>query len=222
MTLPRPRAVLFDLDGTLMDTAPDLHRALNRLLAEHGRPPLPLERVRPYVSRGARGLIEQAFGAPADPALTEALVAAYEHDIAPTTRLFPGMAALLDRLQATDVRWGVVTNKLEHLARRVLDECPERDRLSACRVLVGGDTTSARKPDPMPLLHAAEQIGVPASDTWYVGDAASDIAAGRAAGMVTVAVDWGYVPPGETAADWQADLHVASAGELLNYLEPAV
>jgi len=214
------KAWLFDLDGTLLDTAPDLHRALSALLSEQGREPIPLEVMRRYVSRGARGLVRLAFGElDDDTELTTRLVEIYAQDIASETRLFDELDVLLASLRSGGLRWGIVTNKLEALARQVLESMPQAELLHDCALLIGGDTAGERKPHPAPLLLAADQLGLPVSDIVYVGDAPTDIEAGRRAGMTTVSVGWGYVPDDVAPpVDWQADHHAERPDDLIELL----
>ncbi len=210
---PRP-AVLFDLDGTLLDTAPDMVPALNRLRAEQGLAPLAFAAVRPYVSNGSAGLVRIGF-----PGATDAELAAlqaryleiYAAGLLKETCLFPGLGALLETLEARGVPWGVVTNKPGHLTEPLLAGLGLRAR-AAC--VVSGDTLPARKPDPRPVLHAIEQVRASAAHTLYVGDAERDIVAGRGAGARTVAVEYGYIAPGDSARHWGADTVVPSVAEL--------
>ncbi len=213
--------MLFDLDGTLLDTATDLHRALVRLLTEHDRPPIALEQTRRHVSRGARGLVRLAFGdVPNEAMLTSRLVDLYQQDIAAHSRVFDGMVEVLDALRSGGRRWGIVTNKLEALARRVVQECADAEQLTDASLLIGGDTAGERKPHPAPLLLAADQLDAPVDRIVYVGDAPTDIAAGQRAGMQTVAVGWGYVPEDEASYEhWPADHHAATPRDLLSLLD---
>ena len=200
------RAVLFDLDGTLIDSAPDLAGAANRLRAEHGLPPLPYEALRPMVGAGARGMLGVAFGvAPGEPrfeALREAFLALYQRDMLRETRVFDGVERLLQWLEGAGLPWGIVTNKHERFALPVVAGLGLRER-AAC--LVAGDTTPHAKPHPGPLLEAARRAGVPPEACVYVGDDLRDVQAGRAAGMATLDNSWGYMGQGESIADWGAD-----------------
>ena len=214
--------VLFDLDGTLLDTAPDMGRALNRLLAEQGRPPLPAETIRPVVSHGSPGLLELGFGIIPDhtdyPALRDRFLALYRADLARGTRPFPGITELLDWLEARDIAWGVVTNKPGWLTDPLLAALALTPR-AAC--IVSGDTLAQRKPHPAPLFHACEQVGVNAAACVYVGDAVRDVEAGRRAGMRTVVARYGYIHPREQPAGWGADLVIDAPAALRTWLEPA-
>lgn len=212
-------AVLFDLDGTLADTAPDLAAAVNRLLAEAGREPLAEAALRPLVSKGGRALLARAFhdlDEAARDALLPRFLAAYGEALAVRTRPFDGIDALLAAIEARGWRWGIVTNKPEALARGVIVGLGWQARTSA---LVGGDTLPVRKPAPEPLWLAARQVGVPATGCIYVGDDARDIDAARAAGMRSVAALWGYRDPDERPDAWSADAHCEDAAALEAWLE---
>jgi phosphoglycolate phosphatase len=205
----RPRAVLFDLDGTLADTAPDLAEAVNRLRTARGLPPAPYERLRPVASAGARGLIGVAFGLAPGQAeyepLRDQFLDNYTNNIAVKSLLFDGVPALLAALEREGFAWGIVTNKIG----RLTDLLVPRIGLGHAACVVSGDTTPHAKPHPAPLLEAARRLGVEPQDCWYVGDDLRDIQAGQAAGMTTVAAGWGYCGHAEPAA-WQAD-HIAEA-----------
>lgn len=215
MTLPKPRAVLFDLDGTLADTAPDLAAAMNKVRTDRGLAPTPYEQLRPVASAGARGLIGASFGLkPGDDSYEELRVAfldTYEGAIAVHTSLFQGIHALLGELQARGVAWGIVTNK----AARFTDLLVPRIGLGHAGCVISGDTTAHSKPHPAPLLEAAKRLGIPPGECWYVGDDLRDIEAGRAAGMTTVGAAWGYCGHAEPAT-WEAD---AIASEPLDVLK---
>jgi 2-phosphoglycolate phosphatase len=200
------RAVLFDLDGTLVDTAPDMGQALNRLRGERKQPPLPLPTIRPYVSKGAAGLIGVGFPDTTDPTDVEALrqrfLAIYADHLCERSTVFPDMVPVLERIEATAWhRWGIVTNKPQWLARPLLEAL---GLLSRAACLVCGDTLAKRKPHPDPLWHAAELIDIRPEHSVYVGDDRRDVIAGKAAGMLTVAAGWGYIPPKEPVVDWGA------------------
>ena len=215
-------ALLLDLDGTLLDTAPDMAGALNRLRREEGREALPFVSVRPHVSSGARALVELGFGSPA-PEEFERLrlrfLALYAEALSGGTRLFPGCEALLAALEARHIPWGIVTNKPGYLTTPLLATLGLLAR-AAC--VVAGDTVGERKPHPLPLLHAATLIGRAPGDCVYAGDHARDIVAGRAAGMHTVAVRYGYLADGEDPAAWGPDAVVGAPGELLGFLAPGL
>jgi phosphoglycolate phosphatase len=198
-------AILFDLDGTLADTAGDLAGALNRIRSERGLDPLPVESLRPHASSGARGMIGAGLGVrPEDsdyPALRDAFLAHYEACLAETTRLFEGVAELLDALDARALPWGIVTNKV---ARFTLPVVAALNLAGRAATVVSGDTTPHAKPHPEPLLHAARALRVPASRCVYVGDDLRDITAGNAAGMATLVARWGYLGTGEPHERWPA------------------
>lgn len=208
--------MLFDFDGTLADTAADLSRALNRLRSGRGLEALPLERLRPHASAGARGLIEAGLGILPDHAeyteLREAFLRYYAEDICVETRLFPGIGELLAALEARGLRWGIVTNKSTRLTRMIVEALELAGR-AAC--VVCGDTTPHLKPNPASLLHAAQELALPPADCVYLGDDLRDIQAARAAGMRAVAVEWGY---GEGLAAWHADAIVTRPADLLHRL----
>ncbi len=213
-------AVLFDLDGTLADTAPDLTRALNAVLAEQGHPPLPLERVRPQVSHGGRALIRLGFGLePDDPRgepLRQALLRHYQGDICRDTRLFSGMETLLWRLERAAIPWGVVTNKPGWLTRPLLQGLGLEAR-AGC--VVSGDSLPQSKPHPAPLLHACHELGAAPGRSWYLGDARRDIEAARAAGCHSLVALWGYLDGADRPCEWGADGCVADPRELARGLE---
>lgn len=220
MTSPaRPSAVLFDLDGTLLDTAPDMVATLDDVLAEQSRAPLPYEQARAHVSHGVLGLLQLAFGPLPErdrEPLRQRFVEIYSGRLTVGTRLFGGMDAVLAAIESRGVPWGVVTNKPAALTEPILERLALRSR---CACVVSGDTTPERKPHPAPLLHALELIPAVAADAYYVGDAARDIAAGRAAGMRTVAALYGYIPPEEDATSWAADHDIGRPLDLIPILD---
>src|SRR5450830_260618 len=189
--LPAPRAILFDLDGTLADTAPDLAAAINLLRARDGLAPTPYEVLRPTASAGARGMIGASYGVqPGESgyeALKDAFLSNYEAALAVESRLFDGIPALLDGLSALGLAWGVVTNK----AARFTDKLVGPIGLGAAGCVISGDTMPHPKPHPAPLLEAARRLDLAPETCWYVGDDLRDIQAGRAAGMHTIACAWG-------------------------------
>ena len=218
MSLPSVRAVLFDLDGTLIDSAPDLAAAANRMRLRRGLDALPLSDFRPMVGAGARGMLAIAFGITPDaagfPALREEFFDEYESDMTGETAMFPGMAQVLDALQAAGLRWGIVTNKAERFAKPVVAGVG----LAHAGVLVCGDTTAHSKPHPEPLLEAARRLAVPPTACIYVGDDLRDVQAGRAAGMLTLAASWGYLGRGESIDAWGADALINFPVDLLKWL----
>lgn len=203
---PKPTCVLFDLDGTLLDSAPDLGLAANLVREGLGMAPLPLDDYRPQASNGARGLLKVALGITPEHADYEThkreFLRHYEANLTTHTRPFDGVPELLDALDAAGLRWGVVTNKVGWLSHPVMAGVGLADR-AAC--LVSGDSTPHPKPAPDNLLLAAREIGVAVEDCIYVGDDLRDIAAGRAANMRTVAAGWGYLGGYPDVHTWQAD-----------------
>ncbi|MET4730382.1 2-phosphoglycolate phosphatase [Lysobacter enzymogenes] len=203
-----PKAALFDLDGTLLDSAPDMLATANAMRAARGRGPMPLEALRPHVSKGARAMLGAAF-ADVETAEREAWVPEfleiYERELGLHGAPFPGVEAMLAALEAAGTPWGIVTNKPEYLARKLM---PLLGWESRCAVLIGGDTLAARKPDPLPLTVAAQRIGVEPGACAYVGDDERDILAARAAGMPSVVALWGYRLELDDPIAWQGDVLV--------------
>ncbi len=215
---PRPGAIFFDLDGTLLDTAPDMVGSLDQLRAEHGMPPLDYGCARSRVSNGAPGLLKlgfPGFDEQRRESLRERFLQLYANRLSMLTAPFPGMARVLDSLDAAGVCWGVVTNKPGWLTEPLLDAL---DLASRCACIVSGDTLEMRKPQPEPLLHAAALARVLPATAVYVGDARRDIEAGRAAGMTTVAALYGYVEAADAPMQWGADHTIRSPDELLTVL----
>ena len=214
------RTILFDLDGTLLDTAPDLANALNTLLIEQGRPALPYESIRPVVSHGGRALIETGFamqeGDPGFDDLRERLLEIYRDTLSTRTRLFPGMEEVLAQLEARRFNWGVVTNKPAWLTEPLLEDLHLAQR-AAC--IVSGDTTANRKPHPEPMLYACTKAGSQASQCVYIGDAQRDIEAGRQAGMKTLAALYGYISTEDQPENWGADASIENPLAILEWLD---
>jgi phosphoglycolate phosphatase len=212
------KAVLFDLDGTFADTAPDLAGAINVMRRARRLPDLPASATRPVASHGARGLLSVGFGVGPEHsdyrAMREEFLALYERDICRETRLFPGTYELLDTLEQRGLLWGIVTNKAERLARRLLAELQMSAR-AAC--IIGGDSTPSLKPHPAPLLAACRAIGEEARACIYVGDDRRDIEAAHAAGMKAAAVRWGYLN-GDDPSAWNADWLMEKPGDILGLL----
>ena len=213
------RGVLFDLDGTLIDSAPDLAGAANRLRADHGLEPLPLEQLRPMVGAGARGMVGVAFGvAPGESrfeSLRDAFLAHYEAGLLDTTHPFDGVEAMLSALEAAGIPWGIVTNKATRFTAPIVAGLGLAQRAA---VVVCGDTTPHSKPHPEPLLHAARTMGLAPGSVAYVGDDLRDAQAARAAGMPMVAATWGYLGVGEPVHNWGADALMDAPGQLLDWL----
>jgi N-acetyl-D-muramate 6-phosphate phosphatase len=220
MPAPAPvRCVLLDLDGTLVDTAPDLAWCLNALRAEQALPPLPFAAIRPHVSNGARALVRVGFTLDeADPrfeALRQRLIEIYQANLARESRVFPGMDGLIDALESRAIPWGVVTNKPAALTLPLLAALGLADR-AAC--IVSGDSTAHSKPHPEPLLHASRLVGVTPDGCLYVGDAQRDIVAGRDAGMMTLVALFGYIEAGDRPEAWSADGLVEHPRDILDWL----
>lgn len=218
----RFRAVLFDLDGTLVDTAPDMVAALQDLQRDHAVEPVSYELGRSTVSNGAIGLLRLGFPGIEGAAQGDLLcdyIDRYAVRVCRETVLFDGIDMLLRQLEQARRPWGVVTNKPGHLTTPLLEQLALSNRV-ACAV--SGDTLPQKKPDPAPLLHACRLAGVPPSETVYIGDAARDIEAGRRAGMATVAAAYGYITDDDDPARWGADRIAADTGELTQIVLKAV
>ena len=215
-------AVLFDLDGTLIDSAPDLAGAGNDMRVARGLAPYPLAHFRSMVGSGARGMVAQAFGVgPSDDdfgALRDEFLQRYEARMTQETRVFPDMLPVLSALNANALAWGIVTNKATRFSDPLVRSL---GALSKAATLICGDTTPHAKPHPEPLLEAARRMGVAAADCVYVGDDLRDVQAGRAAGMATVAVAWGYLGAEAAIDTWGADHLVQTPAELLKLLRMA-
>lgn len=220
MTAPdTPALVLFDLDGTLIDSAPDLAGAANRLRERRGLAPLPYEQLRPMVGAGARGMVGVAMGVGPghddyEP-LREEFLADYAASLLDGTRVFDTVAPVLDRLDAAGRPWGIVTNKVGRLAEPIVAGLGLSARAVA---LVYGDTTPHAKPHPLPLLEAARQAGVAPGQCVYVGDDLRDMQAARAAGMAALAAAWGYLGEGDGPHAWGADAVLPAPPSLLHWL----
>ena len=216
--LPPPRAVLFDLDGTLLDTAPDLTTALNRLRQECGAAALPLQDVRHHVSHGADAVVRAGFpGSAGDEfaALKSRFLELYRAGICIESRLFPGFESTLQAMETAGIPWGIVTNKAGWLTDPLLQAVALAHR-AGC--VVAGDSMPERKPHPRPLLVAAALLHVAPEHCIFVGDAERDIVAARAAGMLALGVHFGYLGVHDTPDTWQADGWLTAPGELLRWL----
>lgn len=211
--------VLFDLDGTLADTAPDMAAALNQLRAEESLPPLPFAAIRPEVSHGSPAMLKLGFDiatdAPAYPALRQRFLDLYEAQLCRKTVLFPGVPDLLDAIERQSLRWGIVTNKPGWLTDPLLEQLALTSRATC---VVSGDTTPNRKPHPDPLLHACQLASTSPAACVYVGDAVRDVQAAHAAGMATVVARYGYIADHEQPDDWGADYLIESPADLLSWL----
>ena len=216
------RAVLFDLDGTLVDSAPDLAGAGNDMRVARGLPVLPLSHFRPVVGSGARGMVERALGVlPQDPVFAECrdeFLARYEARITRETQVFEGLLPVLAAFARHAMPWGIVTNKASRYSVPLVRSLAALD---AAATLVCGDTTPHAKPHPAPLLEAARQLAVDPPRCLYVGDDLRDVQAGTAAGMATVAVRWGYLGSGAPIDSWGASFVIESPDELLKLLAMA-
>jgi N-acetyl-D-muramate 6-phosphate phosphatase len=219
---PRPLdidAVLFDLDGTLADTAPDLAAALNAVRAAHGMAALPLAELRPWASHGARGLIGAGMHVAPDaaeyPRLRDAFLDFYAGALCVDTTLFGAVGDVLAEIEARGMRWGIVTNKATRFTLPLLEALGLSVRAHA---VVCGDSTPHAKPHPAPLLAAAQQLRTPATRCVYVGDAERDVTAGIAAGMHTLVARYGYITAAETPDEWPADGSIDSPRALIDWL----
>lgn len=216
------QAVLFDLDGTLIDSAPDLGAAADQMRVARGLPSLPAEKYRPLAGAGARGMLGVAFGiTPETPdydTLREEFFRNYEARMTQSTHAFEGIAELLSRIEAHGLLWGIVTNKSARFTDPLTRAMP---LFSGAKAVVSGDTTPHSKPHPAPLFEAASRLGLPPGACIYVGDDERDIIAGRAAGMKTVAALYGYLGAVDASAHWGADAAIKYPHELLQWLDLA-
>ena len=222
MTFKGIQAVLFDLDGTLIDSAPDLGAAADQMRTERGLPSLPAASYRPMAGAGARGMLGVAFGITPDTpdydTLREEFFRNYEARMTQTTYAFDGIAKLLADIEARGLLWGIVTNKSSRFTDPLTRAMP---LLSGARAVVSGDTTPHSKPHPEPLFEAARRLALPPQACIYVGADERDIVAGRAAGMKTVAALYGYLGAVDATAHWGADAAIKYPHELLQWLDVA-
>ncbi len=207
--------LLFDLDGTLVDTAPDMGGAINRLLQQEGKPPLSDTEIRPHVSQGSRALVRLGFGSQltdqAEKSLIDRFLAVYALHVADTSKLFGGMDELLLELEDKKVPWGIITNKPIRYTVPLLQQLNLMER---CSALVCGNTMAQRKPHPAPIILACQRAGLQPDKCVYVGDAHRDVAAGAAAGMRTAVMTWGYFDKDEDINAWSADWYCEDSSAL--------
>lgn len=215
----KPNAVLFDLDGTLLDTAKDLGNALNQILKQLERPQVSYDTYRNIASDGAKGMLELGFGEDLKKfdfaRLRQQFLDYYENNICVDTDYFVGVEELLNGLNQHNIPWGIVTNKPEFLTLQLVRYFP---LLQNCAVIVSGDTLPERKPHPLPLLYAEQKLDVSSNNTWYIGDAERDIQAANAANMVSVIAQYGYIADIEQSQQWRAKLNIQTPTDLLHYL----
>jgi N-acetyl-D-muramate 6-phosphate phosphatase len=216
--LKTPQAIFFDLDGTLIDSAPDLGAAADKLRTDRGLPSIAYARYRPLAGAGARGMLSVAFDMQPDhpefESLREEFYVNYERSLTERTIAFDGVHQLLDAIRARRIAWGIVTNKSKRFTHPLVAQMP---LLQGAAAVISGDSTPHTKPHPEPVLAAARAAGVQPEHCWYVGDDKRDVQSGRAAGMFTVAAQWGYL--GEHAVDsWGADALAAQPADLLRWL----
>jgi phosphoglycolate phosphatase len=216
--LKKPNAILFDLDGTLLDTARDLGNALNQILKKLERPTINYEIYRNIASDGAKGMLELGLGEDLKnydvDVLRQQFLDYYETNICVDTDYFSGVESLLLTLNQKNIPWGIVTNKPEFLTLQLVTSFP---LLQNCGVIISGDTLNKRKPHPLPLLHAEEKLALDSPNTWYIGDAERDIQAANAANMHSVIAQYGYISDIQQTNSWNADISIHSPSELLDY-----
>jgi len=220
---PTISAVLFDLDGTLLDTAPDLVFAANAALAEADLPPRSADELKPCISGGAAVMLRCAFNGDCEQALFERvlqrMLALYQVHVADRTRFFGGVESVLGELERRGIPWGIVTNKMSRFTDPLLAKLNLAGR-AGC--VVSGDTTAEKKPHPLPLLEASRRLNLTPDECVYVGDASGDVEAGRRAGMTTLTALYGYIAADDTPHDWGADGLLATPGDLLPWLDGAL
>ena len=217
------KALLLDLDGTLVDTAPDMIGALNRQLKNHNKPKVDYDEAKKLVSKGAAALVQNGFMIngehPELENLRQEYLKEYEQNVCKESRLFDGMQKVLELCQSNNIRWGIVTNKPYYLAKPLIEQLAIDKH---CSILLGGDSLPKRKPHPMPLLHCCVELSLAASDCIYIGDDERDIKAGKAAGMDTASAAWGYIPENEDIENWGADFQVNSPQGLLRLIKDLI
>lgn len=220
---PIVQGVLFDLDGTLLDTAADLGNALNQLLREEGLPKQPMAAIRLFAGTGCRGLLKLGMNIsetdPRYPTYCDRLLGLYENTMLDETRLFQGMTETLAFLEQKQIHWGIVTNKPQRYTIPITQHLG-LDRQARC--IVSGDTLPFRKPHPAPLLHACQLLASPPQNTLYVGDMHSDVKASRLAGLSPITALYGYIPSGENPETWQADAWLNHPTDLMDLLEESM
>lgn len=213
-------AVLFDLDGTLLDTAIDLAYALNQIRKMHGLPNLLLENIRPIAGLGAQPLLKLAFNieehAQDYKNLLDTFLSLYQQHLADSTQLFPGMEMVLTQLEERNIPWGIVTNKPSRFTHDLLKLLNLFTR-PAC--IISGDSLPTRKPAPEPILHACQLMRKNPTECIYVGDSVFDMMASRAAGTRSLAALYGYIPPSENPYNWEADGYVSTPAEIMNWID---
>tara|TARA_Y100001935_G_C17141666_1_gene425883 strand:- start:6 stop:680 length:675 start_codon:yes stop_codon:yes gene_type:complete len=216
----RPKAVLFDLDGTLADTAPDLAFALNQTLQYFDQPTLPFNKIRPVVSHGGMALIKLGFNIEPHSSDFEEkrqfLLDVYLKNLCRETKLFEGMEEVLTFLKSQSIAWGIVTNKPEWLTNPLMKAMGLEKRTLA---IVSGDTCNEKKPHPEPVLYACKLLNVTAKETWFVGDASRDMDAGRAAGCKTIGASFGYIHPEDPIENWDSDLIIDKPSQIIKLIE---
>ncbi|WP_016955923.1 HAD family hydrolase [Catenovulum agarivorans] len=219
-TLTKPQGILFDLDGTLLDTAKDLGETLNYVLSTLDMPSVSYEQYRPVASHGALGLLKLGLGENWQSYEVEKLrgifLDYYLNNISTHTDFFAGMADTLEMLNQQNILWGVVTNKPAFLTDVLLTKYPE---FKHSKINVSGDTLKVRKPDPQPLFHACKHMQIDPQQTWYVGDAFRDIEAGNRAGMQTFIANWGYTQDELPVEEWQADFIIEQPSDLVSIIK---
>ena len=213
------KAVLFDLDGTFADTAPDLAAALNQVLVEEGEPALPFEIIRPVVSHGGNALIRLGFNFNEQHTdferLRKRFLTIYQNNISNLTTVFDGIKELLETLESKQISWGIVTNKPAWLTDPLMEQMGYTNRAAT---IVSGDTTQERKPHPEPLFYACREMNCQPSECLYIGDAERDIIAGNSAGMTTITALFGYIEPNDTPENWGANAMIEHPKDIESFL----